>query len=255
MSLRQNRFFYLAALAVLISAGWACDKLSKSKAVLSDGQVVATVSGRQITFGDWMKEMDLLRVFDTQVDPDNSEHVKGVLEVLINQELILAAAQKANYTDPKFDEFLKNKLVQADIRLKDQKEKLEKDLETVRRVEKSYKDDYKKVLLARAFAQSEAEKVPVSDSEIQNWYARYKSQAEGAGQKLPPYSRLTDDQKKQIKRYVQDEKFQNQFQNSDQVKKNTDTIQKYLDSLSPSQQMLNEKLSASEVPASAPAKK
>jgi hypothetical protein len=255
MSFRPNRFFYLAALTILISAGWACDKLSKNSAVLSDSQVVATVGAHQITFGDWMKQLDILRVFDTQVDPENSQQVKAVLETLINQELIIDAAQKANYSDPKFDEFLKNKLVQADIRLKEQKERLTKDMKALERVEKDYKDSYKKVLLARGFAANQVSKVEVSDRDLQAWYTQYSAQAAAAGQKMPPYSKVNSEIRKEIKQNVQAEKFLEQLQAGNKVNKNQDTIQKYLDSLSPSQQMLNEKAPEAEAPAPAKAKK
>ena len=52
----------LCAAGVLFCSGWACSKFA-SKSGLSDSQVVATVGDKKITFGDWMRQMDLLRVF------------------------------------------------------------------------------------------------------------------------------------------------------------------------------------------------
>jgi DNA topoisomerase VI subunit B len=60
--------------------------------------------------------------------------------------------------------------------------------------------------------------------------------------------------KKEIKQNVQAEKFLEEIQAGSKVDKKQDAIQKYLDSLSPSQQMLNEKDSAAEAPAPAKAK-
>src|SRR5579872_4642763 len=95
----KNLFFYMAAAAIFFMAGWACDKFA-NKSGISYSQVVAVVGDHNITFGDWMKQMDLLRVFASSVDPDNSEQVKAVLDSLIDQELVLDAAQKAKFSDP-----------------------------------------------------------------------------------------------------------------------------------------------------------
>ena len=240
MSSRLKYGFYVATLAVCFFAGWACDKFSGNNAGISSSQVVATVDGQQITFGQWMKQMDLLRVFETPVDPGNSQQVKGVLETLINQELILQAAKKANYSDPNFDEYLKNKLSQSEVRIKDQKDKLEQDLAAVKRVEKDYKDAYKNVLLAQGFASNQIGKIAVSDKDMKTWYTQYAAQAATAGQPgMRPYSSLNSEIKKEIKQNIQAEKFLDQLQAGGQVTRNDDMIKKYLDSISPSQGALD----------------
>jgi len=254
MSSRFKYGVYAALLAVCFFAGWACDKFSTNKSGVSSSQVVATVGGQQITFGQWMKQMDLLRVFDTPVDPDNTQQVKAVLETLINQELILQAAQKANYSDPNFDEYLKNKLIQSDIRIKDQKTKLEEDLAAVKRIENDYKDAYKKVLLARGYAANKVDSVTVSEADMKTWYTQYSAQASAQGQKMPAFSSINASIKKEIKQNIQAEKFLEQLQAGGQVTRNDDVIKKYLDSLSPSQQMLNTNMTGSAAPA-APSKK
>lgn len=241
MSSRLKYSVYVAAIVLCFCAGWACDKFAGNKAGISDSQVVATVDGQKITFGDWMKQLDLLRVFDTPVDPDNTQQVKAVLETLINQELIIQAAQKANYSDPNFDEYLKNKLIQADIRVKEQKEKLEQDIAAVNRVENDYKDAYKKVLLARGFASAQVEKVPVSEADMKKWYTQYSAQAAAQGQKMPAYGSISSSIKKEIKQNIQAEKFLDQLQASGTIVRNDDVIKKYLDSLSPTQDVLDTK--------------
>lgn len=241
MSSRFKNAFYATALIACFCAGWACDKFTGNKSGVSNSQVVATVNGKQITFGDWMKQLDLLRVFDTPVDPDNTQQVKAVLETLINQELIIQAAQKSNYSDPNFDEYLKNKLIQADIKVKEQKEKLEQDIAAVKRIENDYKDSYKKVLLARGFASAQVEKIPVSDSDMSKWYSQYSAQAAAQGQKMPSFSSLNSSLKKEIKQNIQAEKFLDQLQAGGQITRNDDVIKKYLDSLSIAQDVLDNK--------------
>ena len=101
-------FFYAAAAMIFFMAGWACNKYGNTSGI-SDDVVVATVGDHKITFGDWMHQMDLLRVFATPIDPDDKEQVKAVLDSLIDQQLVLEAAQKDHYSDPAFDEDLKEK--------------------------------------------------------------------------------------------------------------------------------------------------
>jgi hypothetical protein len=241
MSSRLKNIFYASALIVCFCAGWACDKFTGNKSGISNSQVVATVDGKQITFGDWMKQLDLLRVFDTPVDPENTQQVKAVLETLINQELIIEAAQKASYSDPNFDEYLKNKLIQADIRVKEQKEKLEQDIAAVKRIENDYKDAYKKVLLARGFASAQVDKIPVSDADMKKWYTQYSAQAAAQGQKMPAFSSINSSIKKEIKQNIQAEKFLDTLQANGQIVRKDDVIKKYLDSLSPAQGVLDAK--------------
>jgi hypothetical protein len=249
MSPRFKYGFYAATLAFCLFAGWACDKFTGNSTGISSSQVVATVDGQQITFGQWMSQMDLLRVFETPVDPENTQQVKGVLETLINQELILQAAKKASYSDPNFDEYLKTKLLQSDERIKDQKVKLEQDLAAVKRVEKEYKEAYKKVLLAQGYASNQISKVTVSDADMKTWYTQYAAQAAAAGQPgMRPYSSLTSDIKKEIKQNIQAEKFLDQLQSGGQITRNDDVIKKYLDSLSPSQGVLDSSAAGQAVP-------
>jgi hypothetical protein len=237
MSFRpKHSFFYAAAAVLLFAAGWSCGKFG-NKSGISNSQVVATVGGHNITFGDWMKQMDLLRVFSTAVDPDNAEQVKAVLDSLIDQELVLSAAQKANYHDAEFDEALKTRLVQAEIKVKEIKEKLEKDRETVQRIEKNYEAAYKKMLLARQYASSRVNDVTVTSKDLRDWYDDYALKAKRAGQQLPPFEKV----KREIEPSVKAEKFLSALQAEAKVERKQEIIEKYLTSLSTSRQMLDSK--------------
>jgi hypothetical protein len=231
----KNVFFYAAA-AIFFTAGLACDKFG-NKSGISNSEIVAVVGDHNITFGDWMKQMDLLRVFASSIDPDNTEQVKAVLDSLIDQQLVLDAAQKARFSDPSFDESLKKKLLESELKIKEIREKLEKDIQTVQRIQKGYQEPYKKMLLAREFASSQVSNVVVTEKDMRDWYDQYAAQAKRAGQKLPPYEKV----KKEVKPSVQAEKFLKSLQEGSKVDRKQDTIKKYLDTLSVSSQMLDAK--------------
>jgi hypothetical protein len=231
--------FYAGCAAALFMAGWACNKYT-NVAGISDNTVVAVVGDHQITFGDWMRQTDLLRVFATPIDPDNKDQVKAVLDSLIDQEIVLEAAQKEHFSNGAFDEAMKKKLQEADLKLKDLKDKLEKDIQTLRRVEKVYQDPYKKMLLARQYANSHVEDVVVTEKDLRDWYDNYAAQAEQAGQKLPSFDKVKNDKAfAQIKEAAQAEKFLKNLEASTKVDRKEDVIDKYLASLSISEKMLD----------------
>lgn len=234
----KNVFFYSAAAVILFTAGWACSKYN-NPAGIADETVVAVVGDHSITFKDWMRQMDLLRVFATPIDPDNKDQVKAVLDSLIDQQVVLEAAQKEHYSDGAFDEGLKKKLLEADLKLKDIKDKLEKDMQTLQRIEKNYQDPYKKMLLARQYANTKVGDVTVTDKDLRDWYDDYSVQARQAGQTLPPYSKLPEKIKdEKIKPSVQAEKFIKDLTAATKIDKKEDVIDKYLASLSISEKML-----------------
>ncbi len=249
---RLARFFIIlgAALTFFLS-GWACSKFS-NKSGLSDSQVVATVGDQKITFGDWMHQMDLLRVFSPQpVDPNNAEAVREVLDSLIDQEVVLEAARAAHYSDPQFDELSKTKLLEAGNQIKDIKDRLVQDMETVNRLEKSYKDSYLQMLLAQSFAASKINTVTVTEAEIKDRYAKYSKQLEQDGQKAPPYDKVRD----QVRLRVRADKLMNQLQGDSKVVKNEDMIQKYLTNLSTSSALLQDQGALGQPPSASPASK
>ncbi len=238
----------LCAAGILFFSGWACSKFA-NKAGISDQQVIATVGDKKITFSDWMRQMDLLSVFSPQqVDSNNAESVREVLDSLIDQEVVLSAARAAHYTDPNFDEQSKNKLLEVGNQIKDIKERLVQRMETVNRLEKSYKDSYLAMLLARSYASSRIESVKVSDQDVKDRYAKYVKQMVPEGQKAPPFDKAMQEQ---VRRSVQADKLMNQLQMDSKVVKNEDMIQKYLTNLSTSSALLQNQLGGQ--PSSIPA--
>jgi hypothetical protein len=226
----------LCAVGAVLMTGWSCSKFA-NKSGLSDSQVVATVGAKKITFSDWMHQMDLLRVFSPQpVDPNNSEAVKAVLDSLIDQQVVLESAKVANYTDPKFDEMSKNKLIEAGNQIKDIKDRLVQDMETVNRLEKTYKESYLHMLLAQSYAASRMPMVQVSEQEIKDRYVSYKKQMEQQGQAAPPYEKI----RQQVEVRVKADKLMNQLEAAQKVTRDEDAIQKYLTNLSTSSALLQD---------------
>jgi hypothetical protein len=229
----KHTFLFATAAAVVFLAGWACHKYSNSAGV-SEKEVVAVVNGHDITFKDWMRQMDILRVFATPIDPEDRNQVKAVLESLIDQQVVLDAAQKAHYSDSAFDEGLKKRLLEADLKIKEIKDKLEKDMQTLQRIQNDYQDPYKKMLLARQFASNQMDKVVVTDKDLKDWYNQYEAQATQMGQKLLPFDKV----KKRIKPDVQAEKFVKDMEAASKIDRKQKIIDKYLDNLSISQKLL-----------------
>jgi len=229
----KNLFFYATAAAVFFTLGWACNKMTGGSGLSSD-QVVATVGDHKITFGDWMKQMDILRVFTASVDPENAEQAKAVLDSLIDQQLILDKAQKDHFSDSKFDESLKLKLQEADVKIKDLKDKLQKDIQTIQRIEKDYQDPYKKILLANEFAKNQVGNEVVTTKDMKDWYDDYGKHMGSQG-KLPAFDKV----QARIKPAVQADKFIKNLEGGTKIDRNQDVIDKYLHSLSASQQMLD----------------
>jgi hypothetical protein len=234
---KRTTWIFAAFATVLFLSGWTCKKDSPSSGI-SDKEVVATINGQNITFGDWMKQVDMTRVFVTPIDPTDAEQVGAVLKSLIDQQLVLDKAKTARFANSEFDELLKKKLIEADITIKDVKDRLERDMQTVKRIEKNYQESYKRMLLARQFASKQLDDVQVTEKDMRDWYAQYSEQAKAAGQKAPAYNQLNERLKMQIKPRVQQEKFISALQSGIKIDRKDAVIQKYLSTLSPSQQML-----------------
>jgi hypothetical protein len=129
--------------------------------------------------------------------------------------------------------------MQADLKLKELKDKLEKDMETLKRIENNYQDPYKKMILARQYANSKVPEVVVTDKDMRDWYDDYSQQAIRAGQKLPPFAKVNPKLKdEKIKPAVQAEKFIKELQDATKIERKSDVIDKYLASLSISAKML-----------------
>jgi hypothetical protein len=239
----------LCAAGSLFFSGWACSKFA-NKAGISDQQVVATVGDKKITYADWMHQMDFLSILaPRQVDPNNAESVRDVLDSLIDQEVVLSAARASHYTDPTFDEQSKSKLIEVGNQIKDIKDHLAQQIETVNRLEKSYKDSYLAMLLARSYASSRIDSVKVSDQEVKDRYAKYAKQLAEEGQKAPPINQAIE---QKVRQTVAGEKLMSQIQMDNKVVKNEDVIQKYLTYLSTSSALLQDQSSPAQ-PSSTPA--
>ncbi|MGH7738594.1 MAG: hypothetical protein ACREL1_00460 [bacterium] len=224
----------ILAAGFIAFAGLACNQYGVPG--VSGSDVVATVGNTQITFADWMRQMDLLRVFSPQpIDPENADQAREVLQSLEDQDVVLMALRKASYSDPKFDETLQNQLLQAKLQLSQIKDKLKKDEATVNRLQKNYKDAYTKMLLSQHFAASQVDSVSVSDKEMRDRYALFEMDAKKSGQQVPPYDKI----KEQIKLRLQADKLLAQFQGGMKSDQKEAVIKKYLDTLSPSDEALN----------------
>ncbi len=176
-------------------------------------------------------------VFSPQpVDPNNSEAVKAVLDSLIDQQVVLESAKAANYSDPKFDEMSKNKLIEAGNQIKDIKDRLVQDMETVNRLEKTYKESYLHMLLAQSYAASRMPMVQVSEQDIKDRYATYKKQMEQEGQAAPTYEKI----RQQVGVRVKADKLMSQLEATQKVTRDEDAIQKYLTNLSTSSALLQD---------------
>jgi hypothetical protein len=240
MSFRlKSLFSYIVLGVIFFAAGIACDKFSNNPSGVSNSQVVATVNGHDITFGDWMKQVDMTRVFVTPIDPSNVDQVKAVLNSLIDQQLVLDAAQKDHYSDPKFDDAIKKKLLEADLTVKEVRDRLEKDQQTLNRLEKNYQEPYKRMLLAHEYAASRLDNVVVTEKDLKDWYTTYSAQAARSGQALPPYEKVKDRVRKQVQPNVQREKFVMNLEGEGKINRNDDVISKYLSTLSASEEMLD----------------
>jgi len=239
MSSPMKAFFFILAAGFLALAGLACDKYGVPG--LSGHDVVATVGDTNITFSDWMLQMDLLRVFSPQpIDPDNADTAREVLQSLEDQDVVLSALRKANYSDPKFDEAMQKELVQADLQLRQIKDKLKKDQATVNRLEKNYKAAYTKMLLSQHFAAGLVDNVVVTEKDMKDSYDLFVMEAKKSGRQVPPYEKVRN----QIKLRLQADKLLAQFQGGMKVDQKEEVIQKYLSTLSPSQQALAPSASA-----------
>ncbi|HET9869379.1 MAG TPA: hypothetical protein VFR02_02615 [bacterium] len=247
MSSRWKAFFLILAGGLTALLGLACNEYGAAGVKGSD--VVATVGDTKVTFADWMRQMDLLRVFSPQpIDPDNADQARQVLQSLEDQDVVLAALRKAKYSDPKFDEAMQKELIQADLQLKQIKDKLKRDQETVDRLQNNYKDAYTKMLLSQHFAASQVDSVYVSDKEVRERYDQMAQAARKQGQQFPPYAKVKD----RVKLRLQADKLLTQFQGDTKIEQKDAVIQKYLASLSPSEQALDANPSAAAAPAGKP---
>lgn len=227
----------IPVVAVALAVGFLAGCNLKDK--LTSGRVVvAEVNDHKVTAADWTKHMDLYRVVSPGVvDPSDPDHVKEVLESLVDQNVVLAAARKENYKSAELDKELTKNLPEAEEQLKQLRVKLQKDLEAVTRLQASFKEDYTRMLTAQAYAKEKVASVVVTEKDIRDRYDEYAKEAKAQNVKPMDYAKV----KEQIKVRAMADKLLAQLRADAKVVRHEDNIQKYLGKLSPSQEALQGK--------------
>ncbi len=227
----------IPVVAVALAVGFLAGCNLKDK--LTSGRVVvAEVNDHKVTAADWTEHMDLYRVVSPGVvDPSDPDHVKEVLESLVDQNVVLAAARKENYKSAELDKELTKNLPEAEEQLKQLRVKLQKDLEAVTRLQSTFKDDYTRMLTAQAYAKEKVASVVVTEKDIRDRYDEYAKEAKAQGVKPMDYAKV----KEQIKVRAMADKLLAQLRADAKVVRHEDNIQKYLGKLSPSQEALQGK--------------
>jgi hypothetical protein len=203
-----------------------------------DKSVVAEVAGQQVTAADWSKHLDLYRVVSPGVvDPTDPNHVKEVLESLIDQDVVLAAARKEKYASSELDAELNKGLPEAAQQLQELHLKLEKDLEAVTRLQKTFKEDYTRMLTAQSYAKDKVKDIVVTEKDIRDRYDVYAKEAAAQNQKPIEYAKVHD----KLKVRAMADKLLEQLRADYKVTRHEDAIQKYLSKISPSQEALQSK--------------
>jgi hypothetical protein len=216
-------------LAVTAALMAACS-LHPGKASIPANKMVAKVGDKALTFGAWMRQIDLYRVFaPSTVDPRDPATVKEVLDSLVDQEIVLGALKKQNYKNDEFEKSIKGELEKARQELEGIREKLEMDLAAVKRLQKSYRDDYYNMRLAQAYAEENVKDVIVTEKQKRDRYDQYRQDAAKAGQKPKEYRMVEP----QIELRLKADNLLKKLQGDRKVTREEDVIQKYLGSLSP----------------------
>jgi hypothetical protein len=225
----------IVAIALVVGFLAGCDLKDKWS---NDKTVVAEVAGQQVTASDWSKHLDLYRVVSPGVvDPNDPNHVKEVLESLIDQDVVLAAARKEKYSSSELDAELNKGLPEAAQQLQELHSKLEKDLAAVTRLQKTFKEDYTKMLTAQSYAKDKVKDVVVTEKDIRDRYDVYAKEAASQNQKPIEYAKVHD----KIKVRAMADKLLAQLRVDYKVSRHEDAIQKYLAKISPSQEALQGK--------------
>ena len=224
-----HRHFILAGLLLGVAALAACQYLPGKKGI-SRGTLVAQVGDTKITFGDWMRQVDLYRVFSpTTVDPRDPETVKEVLDSLVGQHIVLGALKQKNYKNEEFEKAIKGELEKARQELDAIREKLEMDLAAVKRLQKSYHDDYYQMRLAQVYAEENVGDVIVTEKQKRDRYEQYVQDAVRANQKPKDYRAV----EKQIELRLKADNLLKSLQGDRKTTREEDVIQKYLGTLTP----------------------
>jgi hypothetical protein len=224
-----RRTAVLAGLLAVTAMAAACNGVP-NKSSISANKRVAKVGEKVITYDGWMRQVDLYRVFaPSSVDPRDPTTVKEVLDSLVDQEIVLGALKKQNYKNEEFEKSIKGEMEKARQELENIRAKLEMDLAAVKRLQKSYHDDYYNMRLAQVYAEENVKDVIVTEKQKRDRYEQYKKDAAKAGQKPKDY-RLVEPQ---IELRMKADNLLKKLQGDRKVTREEDVIQKYLGTLSP----------------------
>jgi hypothetical protein len=223
------RNLVLAGLLLATATMAACQYLPSKKGIPAN-KVVAQVGDTKITFDDWMRQVDLYRVFaPSTVDPRDPGMVKEVLDSLMDQHIVLGALKKKNYKNEEFEKEIKGELEKARQELDTIREKLEMDLAAVKRLQKTYHEDYYKMRLAQIYAEENVKDVIVTEKQKRDRYEQYVQDAAKAGQKPKDYRMVEG----QIELRLKADNLLKQLQGDRKTTREEDVIQKYLGTLEP----------------------
>jgi hypothetical protein len=160
--------------------------------------------------------------------------VKEVLESLLDQEVVLNAARKEKFSDAELDKKLNSEMPKSVEELARLEKKLVRDLAAVRRVRKTFKDDYSKMITAQAYAQVKVKDVVVTEKEMKDRYDEYVAESRAQGEKARPYAQVKD----QVRVRTMADKMLTRLREEYKAVRQEDAIQKFLARISPSQQVL-----------------
>ncbi len=217
-------------LLALVAVGTTACNLLPNKAGIASAKPVAHVGDKTISFGQWMRQVDLYRVFAPQtVDPQDPATVKEVLDSLVDQEIVMGAIQKENYKNEAFEKEIKGELEKARQELETIRVKLERDLASVQRLQKTYKDDYYAMRLAQVYAEANVDGIIVTEKEKRDRYEQYKQDALKMNQKPREYKLVEP----QIELRLKADNLLKKLQADRKISREEDVIQKYLGTLTP----------------------
>jgi len=225
-----HRVILLAGMLLATAAAIVACNALPNKSKVPANQLVAQVGEEKITFGEWMRQVDLYRVFaPSTVDPRDPNTVKEVLDSLVDQHIVLGALKKQNYKNETFDKEIKGEMEKARQELETIRTKLEMDLAAVKRLQKSYPADYLNMRLAQVYAEENVKEVIVTEKQKRDRYDQYKQDAVKAGQKPREYAQVEP----QIELRLKADNLLKKLQGDRKITREEDVIQKYLGTMNP----------------------
>lgn len=227
---KRRRIAWRTAVLMAVAVLTAACNLYPNKANIPANKLVAQVGEKQVTFAQWMRQLDLYRVLaPNSVDPDDPADVKLVLDNLVDQEIVLEAIKDQKYKSEEFDKDIKGELEKVRQELEKLKTRVEKDLAAVTRLQKTYKDDFYNMRLAQVYAEEHVKEVIVTEKQKRDRYDQYKKDMAKIGQKPREYRVIEE----QIEMRLKADNLITKLRGDREVSREEDVIQKYLGTLTP----------------------